>query len=270
VALRTLLDDEEEEEATLAEAQAAGVRDTLLRCAALHPTHAGVQAACCWALAEYVHTAQRTEVASYPSVFQAVVAALKAHPLDEVQKAALAVLRNVCCFGLEGTPGVPALLDAIPLALAALRAFPSDLIVQEYGCDSLARMCGMDASVAEAVAAAGAVGLFLKALNLDITDDITCVAAVKAIGAIALASAALPQASAGIEAVVRVLRRHKKSSSVAISACRTLGVYLRFPGTRERAVQAGAKAAIREARAKHNKDEKVKKAAQDALKAPHA
>jgi len=44
VALHTLL-EAEDEEATLAEAQAAGTLDALLRCAALHAAHAGVQAA---------------------------------------------------------------------------------------------------------------------------------------------------------------------------------------------------------------------------------
>jgi len=147
VALYTLLGAEEEAEraATLTDAEAAGSLDALLRCAALHVPHAGVQAACCSALSEYVHTAQRTEVASYPRIFQAVVAALKAYPLEvDVQGAALLALRNACCFGLEGTPGVPALLDAIPPVLAALRAFPTDLFVQEYGCESLHEMCKMD------------------------------------------------------------------------------------------------------------------------------
>ena len=44
VALRTLL-DAKDEGAALAEAQAAGTLDALLRCAALHAAHAGVQAA---------------------------------------------------------------------------------------------------------------------------------------------------------------------------------------------------------------------------------
>ena len=205
VALRTLLDDEEEEEATLAEAQAAGVRDTLLRCAALHPTHAGVQAACCWALSQYVYVAEDTEVASYPPIFQAAVAALKVHPLDVgVQNAALAVLLNACCFGLEATPGVSALLGAIKPVLAALHAFPTDLNVQQGGCKALVRMCRLNASVAESVAAAGAMGLFIKALNLTRTNAHTLVAAVDAIGALALSKAALPQASLGIDTVVRI------------------------------------------------------------------
>ena len=161
LALYTLLGEEEEEEATLAEVQAAGTLDALLRCAALHAAHAGVQAACCYTLSEHVYVAQCTEVASYPHVFQA--AAMKAFPLDaDVHGPALVALSNVCCFGLEGTPGVPALLDAIPHVLAALRAFPTHLTVQKYGCDSLTNMCRLDASVAEAVAAAGAMGLFLK------------------------------------------------------------------------------------------------------------
>ena len=270
VALYTLLHTEDKE-ATLAEAQAAGALDALLRCAALHAAHAGVQAACCWTLAEYVYVAQRTEVASYPPIVQAAVAALNAHPLDgDVQRAALGVLRNVCCFGLVGTPGVPALLDAIPPVLAALRAFPTDLTVQMNSCDSLTKMCGMDASVAEAVAAAGAMGLFIKALNLDTSNEKTRAAAVEAIGAIALSKAALPQASAGIEAVMRALRRHEKNSGLAEAACKTLGIYMRCSATRDRAIQTGAKAAIREARAKHKKDAEVKKAADEALETPQA
>ena len=210
VALRTLLDDEEEEEATLAEAQAAGVLDALLRCAAVHVTHAGVQAACCLALSQYVYVAEDTEVASYPPIFQAAVAALKVHPLDVgVQNAALAVLLNACCFGLEATPGVSALLGAIKPVLAALHAFPTDLNVQQGGCKALVRMCRLNASVAESVAAAGAMGLFIKALNLDITNEriffpLCLVAAVDAIGALALSKAALPQASLGIDTVVRI------------------------------------------------------------------
>ena len=130
VALRTLLETEEEEEAVLAEAQAAGALDALLRCAALHAAHAGVQAACCWALFHYLHQSQDNEVASYPPIFQATVAALKAHSLDvEVQRSALPALYNACRFGLQGTPGVPALLDAIPLVLVAMRASPTDLDV---------------------------------------------------------------------------------------------------------------------------------------------
>ena len=223
VALRTLL-SAEDEEAALAEAQTAGTLDALLHCAALHAAHSGVQAACCFALSRYVCAAQDTEVASYPPVFQAAVAALKAHPLDvNVQGAALFALRNVCCYGLEGTPGVPALLDAVQPVLAALRAFPTDLTVQQYGCDSLALMCEMDASVAEPVAAAGAMRLFIKALNLDIIYDNTCIAAVVAIGAIALAPAALPQATAGIDAVVRTLRQSMLGNVIALAACKTLG-----------------------------------------------
>jgi len=130
VALRTLLETEEEEEAVLAEAQAAGALDALLRCAALHAAHAGVQAAWCWALFHYLHQSQDNEVASYPPIFQATVAALKAHSLDvEVQRSALPALYNACRFGLQGTPGVPALLDAIPLVLVAMRASPTDLDV---------------------------------------------------------------------------------------------------------------------------------------------
>jgi len=89
LALRTLL-SAEDEEAALAEAQAAGTLDALLHCVVLHAAHARVQAACCWALLQYVHHSLTTEVASYPPVFQAAVAALKAHPLDvNVQGAAL-------------------------------------------------------------------------------------------------------------------------------------------------------------------------------------
>jgi hypothetical protein len=49
-----------------------------------------------------------------------------------------------------------------------------------------------------------------------------------------------------------------------------LGIYLRSPATRDRAIQTGAKAAIREARAKHKKDAEVKKAADEALETPQA
>ena len=269
VALHTLL-EAEEEEATLAEAQAAATLNALLRCAALHAAHAGVQAACCYTLTQYVYRAQLTEVASYPPVFQAAVAALEAHPLVvDVQRAALLALLNACCFGLEGTPGVPALLEAIPLVLAALRAFPTDLGVQRYGCRSLTNMSEMDAFVAEAAAAAGAMGVFLKALNLVITDDSTPVAAVYAIGAIALASAALPQASAGIVAVICALRRHE-NSGFAEAACKTLGTYLRCAATRDRARRLSADFVIKGTAAAHNTNAKVKKAAEDALKAAQA
>jgi len=257
----------EDEEATLAEAQAAGALHALLRCAALHAAHAGVQAACCLALSEYVYAAPDTEVAFLPPIFQAAVAALKAHPLDMyVQRAALLALCNACWYGLEGTPGVPALLDAIQHVLAALRAFPTDLELQECGCDSLESMCYMYASVAEAVAAAGAMGLFIKVLNLDCTNNNTLTVAIDAIRVIALSKAALPQASAGIDAVVHALRRHE-SSKLAVAACRTLGIYLRSPATRERAVQAGAEAAIWEAFAEfsNNDDKAVLYAANYAL-----
>jgi len=274
VALRVLLLLDvmkvQEGEAALAEAQAAGVLDALLRCAALHVARAGVQTACCFALSQYVYAAQDTEDASFPSVFQAAAAALKAHPSDaDVHEAALMALRNACCFGLEGTPGVPALLDAIPLVLAALRAFPTHLTVQKYGCLSLTKMCKMDASVVEAVAAAGAMGLFIKALNLDFTNDATCVAALEAIGAIALSPAALPQASACIGAVVRALRRHT-NSEFAEATCKTLGIYLRCSATREQAQHLSADFVITAAASTHNKDAKVKKAAKDALKDPQA
>ena len=230
-----------EDAVALAEAQAAGVLSALLHCVNKHTAHAGVQAACCWALGHYVNVARLTAVHSYPPVFQALVAALKAHPLDtNVQRSALSALSNVCSSGLEGTPGVPALLDAIQHVLAALRAFPTDLIVQEFGCDSLERMCDMDASVAEAVAAAGAMGLFIKALRLDTADDAECMSAMNAIKAIALAPAALPQASAGIDAVMRALRLLQEHSNVVNVACQTLMTYLQCPATRERAFEAGA------------------------------
>ena len=274
MALRTLLqedeEEEEEEEAILAEAQAVGTLDALLRCAAVHATHAGVQAACCWALSEYVQTAQRTEVTSYPRIFQAVVAALKAYPLDvNVQSTALNALLNACCFGLEGTPGVPALLDAIRLVLAALRAFPTGLEMQANGCYSLARMCNINASVAESVAAAGAMGLFIKALNLTRTNAHTLVAAVDAIGALALSKAALPQASLGIDTVVRIQRDYQ-NSKLAAAACKTLSIYLRCPTTRERAIQAGAEDVIWELLEVYSDDEAVQEAANEALEDPQA
>ena len=272
VALCTLL-AAEDKEATLAEAQAAGVRDALLRCAALHAAHAGVQAACCLALSEYVYAAPDTEDAFLPPIFQAAVAALKVHPLDvNVQGAALHALRNACCSGLEGTPGVPAVLDAIQHVLAALRAFPTDLDVQLNGCQSLEKMCRMDFSVAEAVAAAGAMGLFIKVLNLDITNEriffpLCLVAAMEAIGAIALSKAALLQASLGIDAVVRTLRRHE-CSLLAADACNTLGMYLRCPATRERAMHMSADFVINATAAKHSTDATVQQAAALALRDP--
>ena len=179
-------------------------------------------------------------------------------------------MSNVCCFGLEGTPGVPALLDAIQPVLAALRAFPTDLDVQEYGSKSLVKMCGMDASVSEPVAAAGAMRLFIKALNLVITDDSTPVAAVDAIGAIALSAAALPQSTTSIDAVLRALRRYEEESEFAEAACKTLGAYLRCAATRDRAQRAGADYAVRTVAQTHSDDAKVKKAAEDALKPPQA
>ena len=142
--------------------------------------------------------------------------------------------------------------------------------MQVDGCKSLTKMCELDASVAEAVAAAGAMGLFIKALILDTANDSTPVAAVNAIGAIALSKAALPQASAGIDVVMRALRRQGKISEFAEAACRTLGIYLRCPATRDRAVQAGAEAAIREALAKHSTIAAVQEAADEALEAPQA
>jgi hypothetical protein len=230
-----------------------------------------VQAACCYALAQYVYRAQRTEVASYPPIFQAVVAALKAHPLDvEVQRSAVAALSNACCFGLEGTPGVPAVMDAFPPVLAALRAFPTHLTVQKYGCLSLKKMCRMDASVAEAAATTGALGLFIRALNLDITDDDTCIAAVVAIAAIALAPAALPQASTGIDAVVRALRRHEMMELFAMAACKTLGAYLQCAVTRERGRRLSADYVVKAIAQIHNDDKDVQAAAEDALKDPQA
>ena len=189
-----------------------------------------------------------------------------------MQGAALAALSNVCCSALEGTPGVPALLDAIQPVLAALRAFPTYLNVQEYGCKTFAKICIMDASVAEAVAAAGAMGLFIKVVNLDSTSESTLFAAVRAIGAIALSKAALPQASLGMDAVVLILREYEISSmaAVAAAACKTLGIYLRCPATRERAVQAGAEDAILEALEDYSDDEGVQAAANEALQDPQS
>ena len=269
VALRTLL-DAAEDDATLPEAR-AGALDALLHCANKHTAHAGVQDACCWALSEYVCVAEDTDLASYPPTFQAAVAALKAHPLYcYVQGPALFAVYNVCFFGLAATHGVPALLDAIQPVLAALRAFPTDLEVQLCGCSSLTLMCGMDASVAEAVAAAGALGLFIKALNLDVKNEVALSAAIDAIGAIALSKAALPQASACISALLSALRRYEKISGVAVAACKTLGCYLRCPATRQRALLSWADSAIRATCTAHSTNEAVKKAAADALKAPHA
>ena len=277
VALRMLLSPVVDKEATLAEAQAAGVLEALLRCAALQAAHAGVQAACFFALSRYLQAAHGTVVASYPRIFQAAVAALKAYPLDtDVQQAALAALTITCSYGLERTPGVPALLAAIPHVLAALRAFPTNQLVQQPGCILLAKMCGMDASVAEAVAAAGAMGFFIKALNFLITINnictlsVTVVELVEAIGAIAFAPAALPQATVGIDAVVRALRRYEKSSMVAEAACKTLGIYLRCAVTRERALQGRLDYVVRTVAQVHSTDAKVTKAAKDALQDPQA
>ena len=245
----------EEVEATLVEAQAAGTLDALLRCAVLHAAHAGVQAACCYALSRYIYGGFWifTAVATFRPIFQAGLDALKAHPLDiYVQRAALPALRNACFYGLEGTPGVDALLDAIPLILAVMRAFPTDLDVQHAGCDTLVKMCNMNASMPVAVATAGAMGLFIKALYLDVTNESIRFAAVEGIGAIALSKAALPQASLGIDAVMRPLRDsdsiHNElitgSGKLMAATRKTLGIYLRFPSTRERAIQAGAEYAI--------------------------
>jgi hypothetical protein len=231
---------------------------------------AGVQAACWWALSRYVCAAKRTEVASYPPTFQAGVAALKAHSLDvDVHRAVFYALSNACCYGLEGTPGVPALLDAIQPVLAALRAFPTNLDVQQNGCKSLEKMCGMDASVAEPVAAAGAMGLFIKVLNLDITNDKTCISAVEAIGAIALAPAALLQATAGIDAVVRTLRQSMLVNVIALAACEALGRYLRCTATRKRALRTCADT-IRTVAQIHRTNPAVREAAENALQAPDA
>ena len=125
------------------------------------------------------------------------------------------------------------------------------------------------ASVAVAAAAAGAMRLFIQALNLDITDDGTRIAVVKAIGAIALAPSALPQASAGIDAVVRALRHHEKNGGLAEAARKTLGICLRCAATRERALFQGADFAVRIAQI-HSDDEDVQEAAEEALEAPHA
>jgi len=125
----------------------------------------------------------------------------------------------------------------------------------------------MDASVAEAVAADGAMGHFLKALNLDITTDGTLVAAVNAIGAIALAPAALPQASAGINAVICALRSQEKNL-FAEAACKALGIHLRCFATRDRARHLSADFVINATVAKHNADAKVQNAAKNALQDP--
>ena len=271
VALRMLLSPVVDKEATLAEAQAAGVLEALLRCAALQAAHAGVQAACFFALSRYLQAAHGTVVASYPRIFQAAVAALKAYPLDtDVQQAALAALTITCSYGLERTPGVPALLAAIPHVLAALRAFPTNQLVQQPGCILLAKMCGMDASVAEAVAAAGAMGLFIKVLHVDSDDGSTFLSALKAIDAIALAQAALPQASAVIESVVDALRRYGKNNKLAKAACKTLGRYLRCYATRNQALRVGADFAINATAAKHITDAAFQEAAEDALQDPQA
>ena len=272
VALRVLLDADvpAETAAALAEAQAIDALFALLYCADEHALHAGVQAACCWALGQYVCVAQHI-ADEFPFIFQAAVAALNAHPFDfEVQQAALFALRNACCFGLEGTPGVLALLDAIQPVLAALRALPTDLNVQTYGCDSLTRMCKMDASVAEAVAAAGAMDLFIKALRLDFTDNSTPVSAVEAIGAIARAPAALPQASAAIDAVLCALRRNEANCDLAEAACKTLGIYLRCLATRERARSLNAHYVVIALAQIHRESPKVTVASAEALTAPQA
>jgi hypothetical protein len=151
-----------------------------------------------------------------------------------------------------------------------MSAFPADLRVQEYGCKTFAKICIMDASVAEAVAAAGAMRLFIKALNLDFTNDSTPVAAVDAIGAVALAPAALPQAYPGIDAVMRAVQRHEKNSEFAAAACTTLGIYLRCAATRHRARSGYADFGVKAAAAAHSSDAKVKKAAEDALQDPQA
>ena len=126
------------------------------------------------------------------------------------------------------------------------------------------------ASVAVAAAAAGAMRLFIKALNLDITDDGTRIAVVKAIGAIALSPSALPQASAGIDAVVRALRHHEKNGGLAEAAFKTMGAYLRCPATRDRALNRYADFGVKATLAAHSSDAAVQAAANEALKAPHA
>jgi len=102
------------------------------------------------------------------------------------------------------------------------------------------------------LATAGAMGLFIKALYLDVTNESIRFAAVEGIGAIALSKAALPQASLGIDAVMRPLRDsdsiHNElitgSGKLMAATRKTLGIYLRFPSTRERAIQAGAEYAV--------------------------
>ena len=132
-------------------------------------------------------------------------------------------------------------------------------------------MCRMDFSVAEAVATAGAMGLFIKALHLDFTNESIRVAAVDAIGVIALSKAALPQATAGVDAVVHALNDDYESSElVAAASCKTLGIYLHCPTTRERAILAGAEAAIRELLEDYSDNEDVQVAANEALQNPQA
>ena len=92
----------------------------------------------------------------------------------------------------------------------------------------------------------------------------------EAIGAIALSKTASPQASAGIDAVVRALRRHEKNSGLAEAACKTLGIYMRCSATRDQALRVGADFAIKATMAAHRTDAKVRKAAKEALLDPQA
>ena len=92
----------------------------------------------------------------------------------------------------------------------------------------------------------------------------------EAIGAIALSKTASPQASAGIDAVVHALRHHEEKTLFAEAACKTLGIYLRCPATRARALGGCADFVIKATAATHHTDAKVKKAAADALQKPQA
>ena len=75
-----------------------------------------------------------------------------------------------------------------------------------------------------------------------------------------------------MDAVVLILREYEISSmaAVAAAACKTLGIYLRCPATRERAVQAGAEDAILEALEDYSDDEGVQAAANEALQDPQS
>ena len=61
-----------------------------------------------------------------------------------------------------------------------------------------------------------------------------------------------------------------KDSKLAAAACKTLGIYLRCPATRERAVQAGAEDVIWELLEDYSDNEAVQVAANEALQDPQA